>query len=66
MDKSLKQPKRQKRFQSNNTYFTISIYAIATFAVCLLIFRFTNNWQNTKKSDWQYIVCFFHLFFLHF
>ncbi len=50
MDKSQKQPKRQKRFQSNNTYFTISIYAIATFAVCLLIFRFTNNWQNTKSQ----------------
>ena len=50
MDEPKKQPKRQRRFQSNNTYFTISIYAIATFAVCLLIFRFTNNWQNTKSQ----------------
>lgn len=53
--------KRQRRFQSNNTYFTISIYAIATFAVCLLIFRFTNNWQNTKSQIGS-ILSVFHLF----
>lgn len=50
MDEPQKQPKRKKRFQSNNTYFSISIYAIATFAICLLIYRFTNNWQSTKKQ----------------
>ena len=50
MDEPQKQPKRKKRFESNNTYFSISIYAIATFAICLLIYRFTNNWQSTKKQ----------------
>ena len=46
MDEPQKQPKRKKRFESNNTYFTICIYAIATFAICLLIFRFTSNWHE--------------------
>ena len=50
MDEPKKQPRRKKRFESNNTYFTISIYAIATFAICLLIYRFTNNWQSTKSQ----------------
>ncbi len=50
MDEPQKTPKRKKRFESNNTYFTISIYAIATFAICLLIYRFTNNWQSTKSQ----------------
>ena len=50
MDEPQKEPKRKKRFESNNTYFTISIYAIATFAICLLIYRFTNNWHSTKTQ----------------
>ena len=58
MDEPKKQPKRKKRFESNNTYFTISIYAIATFAICLLIFRFTNNWQSTKSHIGQILSVF--------
>ena len=58
MDEPKKQPKRKKRFESNNTYFTISIYAIATFAICLLIFRFTNNWQSTKGQIGQILSVF--------
>ncbi|MFR7476997.1 AI-2E family transporter [Frisingicoccus sp.] len=58
MDEPKKQPKRKKRFESNNTYFTISIYAIATFAICLLIFRFTNNWQSTKSQIGQILSVF--------
>ena len=53
-----KQPKRKKRFESNNTYFTICIYAIATFAICLLIFRFTSNWQSTKNQIGQILSVF--------
>lgn len=43
-----KRTKRKKRFQPNNRYFTICVYAIATFVICLAIFRFTNNWTHTK------------------
>lgn len=41
--------KKQKKFQSNKKYFTISIYAVITFCICLLIYKFTNNWALTKK-----------------
>lgn len=58
MDEPQKQPKRKKRFESNNTYFTICIYAIATFAICLLIFRFTSNWQSTKNQIGQILSVF--------
>ena len=47
MDKS---SKKKKLFRSNSKYFTISVYAIITFAICLLIFRFTNNWKSTKEQ----------------
>jgi len=39
---------KKRRFQSDRRYFTISIYAIITFCVCLLIYKFTNNWGETK------------------
>ena len=58
MDEPQKPPKRKKRFESNNTYFTICIYAIATFAICLLIFRFTSNWQSTKNQIGQILSVF--------
>ena len=58
MDEPQKQPKRKKRFESNNTYFTICIYAIATFAICLLIFRFTSNWQSTTNQIGQILSVF--------
>lgn len=40
--------KKEKKFQSNKKYFTISIYAVITFCICLLIYKFTNNWAVTK------------------
>lgn len=40
--------KPNKKFQSNHKYFTICIYAIITFTVCIIIFRFLNNWEATK------------------
>lgn len=43
-----KTPRKNGRFQANKKYFTICIYAIITFCVCLLIFKFTNNWQATR------------------
>ena len=40
--------KHKKHFQSSRKYFSISVYAIITFTVCLMIFKFTNNWAHTK------------------
>ncbi len=40
--------KKEKKFQSNKKYFTISIYTVITFCICLLIYKFTNNWAVTK------------------
>ena len=40
--------KRKKRFQPSNRYFTVCVYTIITFVICLAIFKFTNNWANTK------------------
>lgn len=46
----LNKRKRKKRFQPNNRYFTVCVYAIISFTVCLAIFKFTNNWANTKAQ----------------
>ena len=40
--------KRKKRFQPSNRYFTVCVYTVITFVICLAIFKFTNNWSNTK------------------
>ena len=42
--------KRKKRFHPNSRYFTVCVYAIVSFAICLAIFKFTNNWENTKAQ----------------
>ena len=55
MDKS---SKKKKLFRSNSKYFTISVYTIITFAICLLIFRFTNNWKSTKEQIGEIISVF--------
>lgn len=39
---------RKNKFESNKKYFTISIYTIITFCICLFIYKFTNNWAVTK------------------
>lgn len=41
--------KKPVKFQSNKKYFTICIYAVITFCICLLIYKFTNNWKVTKS-----------------
>ena len=41
--------KRKKRFKPSSRYFTICVYTIITFVICLAIFKFTNNWANTKS-----------------
>lgn len=50
--------KRKKRFQPNNRYFTICVYAIVTFVICLAVFKFTNNWTNTKRQISNLITVF--------
>jgi len=40
---------KKKKFQSNRKYFTICIYGIVTFCICLGIFKLTNNWQDTTS-----------------
>ena len=55
MDKS---SKKKKLFRSNSKYFTISVYTIISFALCLLIFRFTNNWKSTKEQIGEIISVF--------
>lgn len=44
MDKN----KKNNRFEPNKKYFTICIYAVITFCVCLFIYKFTSNWSSTK------------------
>ena len=40
---------RKKKFESNNKYFSICTYAVATFTICLIIFKFINNWRDAQK-----------------
>ena len=40
----------KKHFQASKKYFSICVYVIATFAICLAIFRVTNNWDSTKRQ----------------
>jgi len=44
---------KKKKFQSNKKYFTICIYAIATFCICLAVYKLTNNWQDTTSRIGQ-------------
>lgn len=48
MDTNKKPESKKKRFESNNKYFSICIYAVATFTICLIIFKFINNWREAK------------------
>lgn len=53
------EPRRQKKhFQANRKYFSICVYAIVTFLICLTIYRFTNNWDNTKRQIGKIISVF--------
>ena len=40
---------RKKKFESNNKYFSICTYAVSTFTICLIIFKFINNWRDAQK-----------------
>lgn len=42
-------PPQKRRFQANKRYFTICIYAIVTFCICLFIYKFINNWKETQE-----------------
>lgn len=48
MDTNRKPELKKKRFESNNKYFSICTYAIATFTICLVIFKFINNWREAQ------------------
>lgn len=43
-----KTEQKKKRFESNNKYFSICTYAVATFTICLIIFKFINNWREAR------------------
>ena len=42
-------PEKKNRFEANKTYFTICIYAIVTFCICIFIYKFINNWKETQE-----------------
>lgn len=50
--------KRKNHFLPNSKYFTICVYAIASFMICLAIFKFTNNWSHTKAQIGNLIALF--------
>lgn len=39
---------KKKKFESNNKYFSICTYVVATFTICLIIFKFINNWRDVR------------------
>lgn len=39
---------KKKKFESNNKYFSICTYVVATFTICLIIFKFINNWRDMQ------------------
>lgn len=39
----------ERRFESNKKYFTICVYALVTFTICMLIYQFISNWSATKS-----------------
>lgn len=46
---SAKNSGKKKKFESNNKYFSICTYAVATFTICLIIFKFINNWRDMQS-----------------
>lgn len=50
MDREHDPSRHKKHFQASKKYFSICVYAVATFAICLTIYRFTNNWDHTKRQ----------------
>ncbi len=46
---------RKKKFESNNKYFSICTYAVATFTICLIIFKFINNWRDAEIHSFYFI-----------
>lgn len=45
-----RQKKSKKHFQASRKYFSICVYAVATFVICLFIYRFTGNWKHTQQQ----------------
>ncbi len=41
-------PERKQRFIANSQYFTLAIYVVITFAVCLIVYNFINNWHVAR------------------
>lgn len=40
----------KKHFQASRKYFSICVYTVATFAICLFIYRLTGNWKHTRHQ----------------
>ncbi len=39
---------KNRRFKADNRYFSICIYAVLTFTVCLIIYKLINNWREAR------------------
>ena len=50
LDKKEEVPMNNKRFQSNKTYFTISIYALAVILIGAVIIKAIFSWNDTRAA----------------
>ncbi len=41
---------KKNRFESNKKYFTICVYAVLTFLVCVILMRLITNWSDAKEK----------------
>lgn len=48
-DRNKNTSQKKHRFESSNKYFSICTYAVATFTICLVIFKFINNWREARS-----------------
>lgn len=55
--------KKKNKFQSNQTYFTISMYAIAVIIASAIIFRIFIHWETTSKAISHFFGVIFPYFF---
>ena len=55
--------KKKNKFQANQTYFTISMYAIGVIIISAIIFRIFIHWETTAKAISHFLSVIFPYFF---